>query len=90
MMSAARSRASGSSVGTNSIVQSQSVSSCQYGSKTFLRFVLKIDNLPVFRLPVSKLAVQGRYNMGVFSRALIGSAIGAMFRRTGRRVDRSE
>ena len=35
-------------------------------------FVLKIDNLPVFRLPVSKLAVQGRYNMGMFSSVLTG------------------
>ena len=51
MMSAVRSRASGSSVGKNSTVRSQSISSCQYGSKTSLRFVLKIDNLPVSGFP---------------------------------------
>jgi len=59
-------------------MQSHSFSSCQYDSKTSLRFVLKIDNLPVFRLPVSKLAVQGRYNqslhLGVSSRSLQGIA----------------
>jgi hypothetical protein len=36
MMSEAKIRASGSSVGKNSTVQSQSVSSCQYGSKSSL------------------------------------------------------
>ena len=76
MMSVARSRASESSVRENSTVQRQSVSSCHYGSKTSLRFVIKIDNLPVFRLPVSKLAVQGRYNMGLFSSVLTGSLQG--------------
>src|SRR4029077_7672093 len=34
------------------------------------------DTHPVFRLPVSKLAVQGRYNMGVFSSVLTGSLQG--------------
>jgi hypothetical protein len=76
MMSVARSRASESSVGKNSTVQRQSLSSCHYASKTSLRFVLKIDNLPVFRLPVSKLAVQGQYNMGLFSSVLTGSLQG--------------
>ena len=37
----------GSSVGKNSTVQSQSLSSCQYGSKSFLRFVPKIAD-PLF------------------------------------------
>src|ERR1700732_2443350 len=77
MMSAAKSRASGSSVGKNSTVQIQSLSSCQYGSKSSLRFVLKID-LPVFRLHLPKLAVQGRCNqnwfLGVSSRSLQGIA----------------
>jgi|CZKR01.1.fsa_nt_gi hypothetical protein len=59
-MSAAKSRASGLSVGKNSTMQSQSFSSCQYGSKSSLRFVPKIARPPsLFRLPTPKLAVQG-------------------------------
>jgi len=50
-------RASGSSVGKNSTVQSQSVSSCQYGSRTSLRFVLKIDRSPNF--PASRAKTRG-------------------------------
>jgi len=42
MMSAAKSRASRLSVGKNSTMQSQSFSSCQYGSKSSLCFVPKI------------------------------------------------
>jgi hypothetical protein len=41
-----------------------------------MHHVLKIDNLPVFRLPVPKLAVQGRYNIGVFFSVLTGSLQG--------------
>jgi hypothetical protein len=46
MISAAKSRASGSSVGKNSTMQSQPLSSCQYGSKSSLRFVFKIARSP--------------------------------------------
>src|SRR5271169_5032678 len=79
MISAAKSRASGSSVGKNSTMQSQSFSSCQYGSKSSLRFVLKIARSPgLFTLPTPKLAVQGRYNQSlhlrVSSRSLQGVA----------------
>jgi len=79
MMSAAKSRASGLSLGKNSTMQSQSFSSCQYGSESSLRFVLKIARSPsLFRLPTPKLAVQGRYNqslhLGVSSRSLQGIA----------------
>src|SRR6267143_5063410 len=79
MISAAKSRASGSSVGKNSTMQSQSFSSCQYGSKSSLRFVFKIARSPsLFTLPTLKLAVQGRYNqslhLGVSSRSLQGIA----------------
>src|SRR5260370_13110315 len=79
MMSAAKSRASGLSVGKNSTMQSQSFSSCQYGSKSSLRFVLKIARSPSsFTLPTPKLAVQERYNqslhLGVSSRSLQGIA----------------
>src|ERR1035438_8395594 len=42
-MSAEYSRASGSSVGKNPTVQSQSFSSCQYGSKSCLRLVPKVE-----------------------------------------------
>ena len=49
MMSAAKSRDSGSSVGKNSTVQSQTFSSLQYGSKSSLRFVLKIARSPGFQ-----------------------------------------
>ena len=60
MMSEGKNRASGSSVGKNSTVQSQSVSSCQYGSKSSLQFVLKSDRLPI-QVSTSKLAVQEGY-----------------------------
>jgi len=40
-------RASGSSVGKNSTVQSQSVSSWEYGWKSSLRFILKSDRFPI-------------------------------------------
>ena len=78
-MSAAISRASGLSVGKNSTMQSQSFSSCQYGSKSSLRFLLKIARSPgLFTLPTPKLAVQGRYNQSlhlrVSSRSLQGVA----------------
>jgi hypothetical protein len=61
-MSAAKSRASGLSVGKNSTVQSQSFSSRQYGSESSLRFVLKIARSPVFQ---TLYAVQGRYNQSM-------------------------
>ena len=61
-MSAAKSRASGLSVGKTSTVQSQSVSCCQYGSKSSLRFVLKSNRPAIQGFPTSKLAVQERYN----------------------------
>jgi hypothetical protein len=60
MMSEAKIRASGSSVGKNSTAQSQSVSSCQCGWKSSLRFILKTDLQ--FKLPPPKLAVQEQYN----------------------------
>jgi hypothetical protein len=42
-------------------------SSCQYGSKSSLRFVLKIASISQFsELAVPKLAVQGRYNQNLF------------------------
>ena len=41
-MLAAKSRASGLSVGKNSTMESQSFSSCQYGSKSSMRFVPNI------------------------------------------------
>src|SRR5580692_6670566 len=59
-MSAAKSRASGLSVGKNSTMQSQSFSSCQYGSKSYLCFVPKIAR-PLSRLFGSKLAIHRRY-----------------------------
>src|SRR5712671_3481643 len=79
VISAAKSRASGSSVGKSSTMQSQSFSSCQYGAKSSLRFVFKIARSPsLFTLPTLKLAVQGRYNqslhLGVSSRSLQGIA----------------
>ena len=44
-MSAEYSRASGPSVGKNPTVQRQSLSSCQYGSKSCLRLVPKVVRL---------------------------------------------
>jgi hypothetical protein len=41
------------SCGKNSTVQSQSVSSCQYGWKSSLRFILKSDRPPI-RAPSAK------------------------------------
>jgi len=74
MMSAVKSRASGSSVGKNSTVQSQSSSSRQYGSESSLLLVSKtVSRLSDF---LQKLAVQGRYNMDVFSSILTGSLQG--------------
>jgi hypothetical protein len=46
MISAAKSRASGLSVGKNSTMHSQSFSSCQNGSKSSLRFVPKTARSP--------------------------------------------
>src|ERR1700681_681625 len=55
MISAAKSRASGSSVGKNSTMQRQSFSSCQYGFKSSLRFAFKIARSPsLFTLPTLK------------------------------------
>src|SRR5947209_8772967 len=83
MMSAAKSRASGSSVGKNSTVQSQSFSSCQCGSKSSsLFFVSKLvrspncSRIPFSRIPVQKLAVQRRYNINLFLSVLTGSLQG--------------
>jgi hypothetical protein len=53
-MSAAKSRTAGLSVGKNSTVRSQSFSSRQYGSKSSLRFVLKIARSPVFHTLYAK------------------------------------
>ena len=59
-MSAAKSRASGLSVGKNSTMQSQSFSSCQYGSKSSFCFVPKNGRTlsPLFG---TKLAIHRRY-----------------------------
>src|ERR1022692_5127318 len=60
MISAAKSRASGLSVGKNSTMQSQFFSSCQYGSKSSLRFVPNIaDHLVREFWP--KFAIHRRY-----------------------------
>jgi hypothetical protein len=64
MMSEAKIRAAGSSVGKNSTVQSQSVSSCQYGWNHPCGSFSRATDLQ-FRLLTSKLAVQGRYNQKV-------------------------
>src|SRR5271169_947204 len=60
MMSAAKSRAPGLSEGKNSTMQSQSFSSCQYGSKSSLCFVPKMAR------PLSPefLAQNSRYKNG--------------------------
>jgi len=59
-MSAAKNRASGLSVGKNSTMQSQSFSSCQYGSKSSFCFVPKIArSFP--GVLVQKLAIHRRY-----------------------------
>jgi hypothetical protein len=50
MMSTAKSRASGSSVGKSSTMQSQSFSFRQYGSKSSLCFVPKIVRSPFSRV----------------------------------------
>src|SRR5208283_3225553 len=77
MMSAANSRASESSVGKNSTVQSQSFSSCQYGSKSSLRFVaMLVRTSHCSRILAQRLAVQGRYNVSVFLSILTGSLQG--------------
>src|SRR5260370_10160218 len=60
MMSAAKSRASGLSVGKNSTMRSQSFSACHYGSKSSLCFVPKIAR-PLSPLFGSKLAIHRRY-----------------------------
>ena len=62
MISAAKSRASGLSVGKNSTMHSQSFSSCQNGSKSSLRFVPKTARSPFSKILLEELAVQGRYN----------------------------
>ncbi len=40
--------------GQNSTAQSQSASTCQYGSKISSRFSVEIDKPPIFRLPWPK------------------------------------
>ncbi len=80
IMSAANSRASGLSVGKNSTMQSQSFSSCQWGSKSSLRFVPKIARSPFSESFGSKLAVQERYNESPFFRVLSCSLQGVALR----------
>src|SRR6266496_1891924 len=60
MISAEKERASGSSRGRNSTVQSQSFSSSQYGSKSSLSFD-PIVLVSVSCNPASKLAIHRRY-----------------------------
>jgi len=67
MMSAEYSRASRSSLGKNSTVQSQSFSSCQYGSKAFLRLLPKVVRL--LRILVQK----SRYTRGTLCPVPSGS-----------------
>src|SRR6266851_8894901 len=68
MMSAEYSRASRSSLGKNSTVQSQSFSSCQYGSKSFLRLLPK-----VVRLLLRILVQKSRYTRGTLCPVPSGS-----------------
>jgi len=65
-----------SSVGKNSTVQSQPVSSCQYDSPNIPAIPSQDRKFPSYPASRVKLAVQGRYNMGVFSSVLIGSLQG--------------
>jgi len=60
MMSAAKSQASGLSVGKNSTMQSQSFSSCQHGPKSSLCFVAKIAKSTFSRV----LVQDSRYKNG--------------------------
>jgi hypothetical protein len=76
MMSAAKSRASGSSVGKNSTMQSQSFSSTQWGSNIVSVLRSRDRQISFFRNFSSKPAIHRRYTQRPFLNVCYNQNVG--------------